>query len=113
MFMDLDEEARGFGATWCHALTPPCCAGSIPRGERPLPPPPNLHRVGQVRLLVPRAARLSCRCRSKLTPLDGGAPGPAFAPMVVVGDMNSDGGSGLGLISWWAPADDAAEEEEE
>jgi hypothetical protein len=33
--------------------------------------------------------------------------------MVVVGDMNSDGGSGLGLISWWAPADDAAEEEEE
>ena len=29
-------------------------------------------------------------------------PGPAFAPMVVEGDMASDGGVGLGCLSWWA-----------
>jgi len=46
--------------------------------------------------------------RSKLTPLEGGAPGPAFAPMVIVGDLSSDSGSGLGMLSWWA----APEEEE-
>ena len=80
------------------------------------------------------AASDAPRTRSLLTPLEGGMPGPAFAPMVVVvrrsashpslrslrtvqGDMNSDGGLGLGLLSWWAtPAaerPDAMEQEEE
>jgi hypothetical protein len=31
-------------------------------------------------------------------------PGPAFAPMVVEGDMNSEGGVGLGLLAWWQTA---------
>lgn len=66
------------------------------------------------------------RLRSALAPEDGGMPGPQFAPMVVVvrcvgergraalslclaqslvactqGELNSEGGMGMGLLSWW------------
>ena len=76
------------------------------------------------------ARPLSAEKLSVLTPLEGGAPGPAFSPMVVVvrpgrrlhalcsnspscyqGDINSDSGLGLGIVSWWAGDDAAAEME--